>query len=176
MRVARLAALILEKQSRLRKKMNNKMKFTLVAIVLANSTFAVAREDAPYANAKSAQFVVEKLEVTSLPSGYRPEKEKGKKTLADYGYGAQKLEEREAFLEQPAGARYLSIKILEESKAGIYACVAVAQADGSPILQNVMLLKRKNATALLKGRQSGKEFTSCPAIGEKNVDAGLSAD
>ncbi len=33
-------------------------------------------------------FVVEKLDLASLPSTFRPKKEKGKKTFADYRFTA----------------------------------------------------------------------------------------
>jgi hypothetical protein len=104
--------------------------------------------------------------MTSLPSAYRPKREKGKKTLADYGYAAQKVEEKEALVEMAGGARRLSIRILEESGSGIYACVTEPPKDGgNSLTQSVVLLKRKDANGLLKGRETWREFTSCPAIG-----------
>jgi len=81
--------------------------------------------------------------VTSLPSAYRPKKENGKKTLADYGYTPQQLEEKQALLEASDGVRTLSIKILQDGATGIFACVALPGLDGGDRkVQSVVLLKR----------------------------------
>jgi hypothetical protein len=153
--------------------MRRKIAVILAAAALAQAPPAISRERAPYPEEKLAAFVVEKLDVTSLPAVYRPKKEKGKNTLADYGYTAQKLEEKEALVDASGGARKLSIKILQESDKGIYVCVAEpAQNGGDPKVQSVILLKRKDSSALLKGRQTFREFASCPAIGGSDSTAG----
>jgi hypothetical protein len=109
--------------------------------------------------------VVEKLDVTSLPTVYRPKKQKGKKTLTDYGYTVQKLDETEALVEEAGGTRRLAIKILQEGTAGIYACLAEPARDGGdPKAQSVILLKRKDSSDLLKVRETWREFNSCRAI------------
>lgn len=150
--------------------MKTRMKM-LAAAVLAYAPLAMARETPPYPKEKLAAFVIEKLDVTSLPSAYRPKKENGKKTLADYGYTPQQIEERQALLGAPDGARTLSIKILQDGATGIYACVAQPGPDGGdPKAQSVVLLKRKDPNGLLKGRESSKEFTSCPVIGGVDSD------
>ena len=132
---------------------------------LAYAPLGTARENAAYPNEKLAAFVLEKLDVTSLPSSYRPKQEKGKKTFADYGFTAERLEEKEALVQMPGGAHRLSIRILQESASGIYACVAeLPQDGGNAKTQSVVLLKRKDPTALLKGRESSREFASCPVI------------
>lgn len=149
--------------------MNRKMRmeFVLAGVALACAPLAFAHKTAPYSmpypNEKVAAFVVEKLDVTSLPSTYGPKKEKGKKTLADYGYTPQQLEDKQALVTAANGAQKLSIKILQEDATGIYACLADAVANGSdPKAPSVILLKRKDSNALLKGRVSWKEFASCP--------------
>jgi len=101
---------------------------------------------------KVAAFVVETIDLTSLSPAFRPKKEKGKKTLADYGFTAQTVNENEAVIEAPGGVRRLAIKVLDQKSSGIYVCVAEpAENGGETKTQGVVLLKRKNPKALLKG-------------------------
>lgn len=58
-----------------------KLKFVIAALLCA--TLAIAEDKAAYPKENVPQFVLEKLDVTSLPSMFRPRKEKGKKTFAD---------------------------------------------------------------------------------------------
>ncbi len=110
--------------------------------------------------------MVEKMDLTSLPSAFRPKKEKGKKTLADYGFTAQTVNENEAVIEAPGRVRRLAIKVLDQKSSGIYVCVAERGENGGETkTQSVVLLKRKNPRALLKGRESFREFAACPVIG-----------
>lgn len=146
--------------------MKMKIEVLVAVATMACASVALPAEDAPYPNEKLAAFVVEKLDATSLPTPYRPKKQKGRKTLTDYGYTVQKLGEKEALMEAAVGARKLSIKILQEGPTGIYACLAEPTRDGGdPKAQSVILLKRKDSTDLLKGRDTWREFKSCPAIG-----------
>jgi hypothetical protein len=148
-----------------------------VVVAMACATVALPAMDAPYPREKLAAFVVEKLDVTSLPSAYRPKKQKGKKTLADYGYTVQKLDETEALAEGATGARKLSIRILQEDLTGIYACMAEPTRDGGdPKVQSVVLLRRKDSNELLKGRETWREFKSCPVIGGLGNDSGAYGD
>jgi hypothetical protein len=111
------------------------------------------------------KVVVDNLDVTSLPSAFRTKKEKGKKTFADYGYSTQKMDEEKAFVEPLSGNPALSITILQENASGIYACVAKVDRGGNnPTAQSVILIKRKEASALLKGSESWREFASCPVL------------
>src|SRR5213079_1450800 len=80
---------------------------------------AVAGNEAAYPKEKVAMFVVEKLDLTSLPSAFRPKKEKGKKTLADYGFTAQRMDQNEAIIEGTGGVRKLAIKVLDQKSSGI---------------------------------------------------------
>ena len=135
------------------------------ASLLACASLALANADVPYPKEQFASFVVEKLDLNSLPSAYRPKTEKGKKTFSDYGYTVRKLEEKEAIVEATKGGE-LSIRILQPGDKGIYACVAKESAvESHPQAQSVILLKRKNASELLKGQQSTREFASCPETG-----------
>jgi len=119
---------------------------------------------------KVAAFVVEKIDLTSLSSAFRPKKEKGKKTLADYGFTAQTVNKNEAVIEAPGGVRRLAIKVLDQKSSGIYVCVAEPGENGGETkTQSVVLLKRKNSSALLKGRESFREFAACPAIGSDSA-------
>ncbi len=145
--------------------MNLKMKLIFVAAVLSCAPLAIAGDKAAYPTENVAQFVVEKLDVTSLPSTFRPKKEKAKKTFADYGFSSQKVDENHAIIEA-AGAKRLLIKVLDHTSKGIYVCFAdPGQNGGEPKTQSVVLLKRKDPNALLKGRESFREFAACPVIG-----------
>ena len=150
-------------------KMNLKIEAFLAVAAVAYAAVALPAKDTPYPSEKLAAFVVEKLDVTSLPAPYRPKKQKGKTTLADYGYTVQKLHETEALVKAAGGTNELSIKILQEGPSGIYACMAQGIGDGhDPKKQSVILLKKKGPNELLKGRETWKEFQSCPVIGESD--------
>lgn len=146
--------------------MRTKSVFAFAALALAPLAFAGGEA---YPNERVAAFVVEKLDATSLPDAMRPKKEKGKKTLADYGYKAQKIEENEAIVAAPGGARALWFTVLEGGPSGIYVCAAeMGQNGGTAKTQTVMLLRWKDGNALLRGRESFREFDSCPVIGESD--------
>ena len=53
------------------------MKLLCGVIVLACVPLAPARNDVAYPSGKVTEFLVEKLDVTTLPSGIRPKREKG---------------------------------------------------------------------------------------------------
>ena len=144
--------------------MRNKRFLTIAALCYTPLLFADNKAD--YPKEKIAEFVIEKLDVTSLPSAFRPKKEKGKKTFADYGFTAQSVGEDEAIIEAPGGASKLAIKVLDHKSSGIYVCVAEPGQNGAETkMQSVVLLKRKIPNALLKGRESFREFAACPLIG-----------
>lgn len=146
--------------------MKMKTKLLLLVVALSYAPLVVAGNEAAYPKEKVAAFVVEKMDLTSLPSAFRPKKEKGKKTLADYGFTAQRMDENEATIEAPGGVRKLVIKVLDQKSSGIYVCVAEPGENGGETkAQSVVLLKRKNPSALLKGRESFREFAGCPVIG-----------
>jgi hypothetical protein len=143
-----------------------KTKILLAVVALSYSPLVVAGNEAAYPREKVAAFVVEKLDATSLPSAFRPKKEKGKKTLADYGFIPQRMDENEAIIEAEGGVRRLAIKVLDQTSSGIYVCVAEPGENGGDTkAQSVVLLKRKNPNTLLKGRESFREFSTCPVIG-----------
>ena len=143
-----------------------KTKVLLAVVALSYAPLLVVGHEAPYPKEKVAAFVIEKLDLTSLPSALRPKKEKGKKTFADYGFTAQRVDESEAVLDAAGGVRRLAIRVLDQKSKGIYVCVAEPGEDGrSAKTQSVILLKRKDANALLKGRESFREFAACPVVG-----------
>jgi hypothetical protein len=143
-----------------------KTKVLLAVVALSYSPLAVAGNEAAYPKENVAAFVVEKLDLTSLPSEFRPKKERGKKTFADYGFTAQRIDENEAIIEAAGGVRRLAIKVLDQKSSGIYVCVREPGENGGDTkAQSVVLLKRKNPNALLKGRESFREFAACPVIG-----------
>ena len=142
-----------------------KAKVLLAFVALSYSPLTVAGNEATYPKEKVAAFVVEKLDLTSLPSAFRPKREKGKKTLADYGLTAQRIDENEAIIEA-GGVRSLAIQVLDQNSSGIYVCVTEPGENGGDTkAQIVVLVKRKNPNTLLKGRESFREFAACPAIG-----------
>lgn len=143
-----------------------KTKAVLAIMALSYAPLGVAGNKAEYPNERVAQFVIEKLDVTSLPSAFRPKKEKGKKTFADFGFSVQTVDETEAVIEAAGGGKRLAIKVLDQKSSGIYVCVAEpGESGGSAKTQSVILLKRKDANALLKGRESFREFAACPVVG-----------
>jgi hypothetical protein len=143
-----------------------KTKVLLAVMALAYSPLMVSGNEDAYPKEKVAAFVVEKLDLTSLPSAFRPKKEKGKKTLADYGFTAQRVDDNEAIVEAAGGVRRLAIKVLDENSSGIYVCVAEPGENGGDTkAQSVLLLKRKNPNALLTGHETFREFAACPVIG-----------
>jgi len=143
-----------------------KTKVLLAIVALSYAPLVVAGNEAAYPKENVAAFVVEKLDLTSLPSALRPKKEKGKKTFADYGFTVQTVDENEAVIEAAGGVRRLAIKVLDQKSSGIYVCVAEpGENGGSTKTQSVILLKRKDANALLKGRESRREFGACPVVG-----------
>lgn len=143
-----------------------KTKVLLTVVALAYAPLGVAGNKAEYPSEKVGDFVIEKLDVTSLPPAFRPKKEKGKKTFADYGFTAQKVDENETIIEAAGGVRKLAIKVLDQNTSGIYVCVAEpAENGGQAKMQSVILLKRKESNALLKVHLTFREFAACPQIG-----------
>jgi hypothetical protein len=133
---------------------------------------AAATSDKAYPSEKLAEFIVEKLDVTSMPSAIQPKREKGKKTFGDYGYVTRKLDDNEALIEAPQGRSQITISVLEQNKTGIYVCLnGQAEKQNSRRIQRVFLLKLKNGSGLLKGRESWKEFQGCPVIGGGESDS-----
>jgi hypothetical protein len=152
--------------------MQMRTKVLLPVVALCYTPFVVAENKAAYPNEKVAEFVVEKLDVTSLPSVFRTKKEKGKKTFADYGFVVRSVAEDEAFIEAVDGARKLAIKVLNQKSSGIYVCVAEQEQAGAETkTQSVVFLQRKDPNALLKGRESFREFAGCPVIGGSDATA-----
>jgi hypothetical protein len=155
-----------------KRSMKMRIKAVLAIVALSYAPLGVAGNKAEYPNEKVAEFVIEKLDVTSLPSTFRPKKEKGKKTFADYGFTVQTVDENEAVLESAGGVRRLAIKVLEQKSSGIYVCVAEpGESGGQAKTQSVLVLKRNEPSALLKGRESFREFAACPAVGGSDSTA-----
>lgn len=151
-----------------------KTKVLLAVAALSYSPLVVAGNEAAYPKENVAAFVVEKLDLTSLPSEFRPKKEKGKKTLEDYGFTAQRMDENEAIVEAASGVGRLAIKVLDQKSSGIYVCVTEPGENGGDAkAQSVVLLKRKNPNALLRGRESFREFAACPVIGGSDFATNL---
>jgi hypothetical protein len=58
------------------------MKVTSGVFLLVCTPLAMAKSDKAYPKEKVAEFVVEKLDVTSTPAAIRPKREKGEKGSA----------------------------------------------------------------------------------------------
>jgi hypothetical protein len=143
-----------------------KIKALMAVAVLSYVPLGVAGNKSEYPNEKLAGFVIERLDVTSLPLAFRPKKEKGKKTFADYGFSARTVDEKEAVIETPGGVRKLAIRVLDQRSSGIYVCITEpGQIAGQAKMQSVVLLKRNDPNTLLKGRESWREFAACPVVG-----------
>jgi hypothetical protein len=147
------------------------MKMLCGIIALASASVAVANNAPSLPKDKVTKYVVENLDVTTLPSGLRPKPDHGKKTFSDYGYVTSSLDENQAVVATAAG-KQINIKILEQKSSEIYVCVAGPgpnAANGQ--VQRVFLLKLKNSGSLLKGRESWKEFDACPVMGGTDHDS-----
>ena len=156
----------------LERSMQVRSKVALTVVALCYTPLVVAENKTDFPKERVAEFVFEKLDITSLPSAFRPKKEKGKRTFADYGFTAQSVSENEAIIEAPGGVSKLTIKVLGREPSGIYVCVAEPGPNGAATkMQSVVLLKRKDPNALLKGRASFREFAACPVIGESDSTA-----
>jgi hypothetical protein len=76
------------------------------------------------------------------------------------------VNENEAVIETAGGAKRLAINVLDQKSSGIHVCVAEPGGNGGqPKTQSVLVLKRNDPNALLKGRESFREFAPCPVIG-----------
>jgi len=118
--------------------------------------------------------VIDKLDVTSLPPGFWAKKVKGRKTIADYGFTAQALNDDEAVIKTGVVGKF-AIKILDEKPSGIYACIGTPGVNESGTkTQSVILLRMKDSKALLKGRESFREFAACPVLGESDWRSSIS--
>lgn len=147
------------------------MKMLCGIIVLVSASVAVANNTASLPKDKVTKFVVENLDVTTLPAGIRPKRDHGKKTFSDYGYVATSLDENQAVVATPTGTQ-INIKILEQKSSEIYVCVTGPDENASNgKIQRVFLLKVKNSGSLLKGRESWKEFDACPVLGGTDHDS-----
>src|SRR5215469_7699604 len=113
------------------------MKRVLVPALLLSVSLAVRGDDKfAYPKENLAQFVLANVDVTSLPSAFRPKKEKGKKTFADYGFTPQTVDENEAVIETADGLRMLDV--LDQTSKGIYVCFDPDQSGGAKT-QSVVL-------------------------------------
>ena len=153
-----------------------KIKVVLALAALSYAPLTVAGDKDVYPKERVAEFIFEKLDVTSLPAALRPKKEKGKKTFTNYGFSAQEAGERETIIQAVSGKRKLSFKVLDQSSSGIYVCITEpGQIAGQAKMQTVFLLKRNDPNTLLKGRESWREFASCPVVGVTDKDSEVSA-
>jgi len=141
------------------------MKTLSAAVALACLPGFVSAKNVPCPTENVAAFVVERLDVTTLPEAIRPKRLKGKKTLAEYGFVPSHLEEREAQLTAAQGDLQISITILDQNSAAIFACVQVHGTGANGDFQRAIRIAGKNAGSLLKSRESFRDFAGCPDVG-----------
>src|SRR6202166_5278513 len=106
------------------------MKMLCGMIALATASVVVANNTASYPKGEITKLVVEKLDVTTLPSGIRPKRDHNKKTFSDYGYMTSSLDENQAVVATPAGTQ-INIQILEQKSSEVYVCVAGPDGNAS---------------------------------------------
>ena len=148
------------------------MKLLCGLIVLTCVAFALARDGAAYPQQKVAEFLVERLDITTFPPEIQPKPEKGKKTFEDYGYVTRRLDEKGVLLEAPHKGSQIEIRVLEQTAHGTYVCVdAQGLNTRNGRFQRMRLLERKDASELLQSRHSWKKADGCPAIGGLDTDS-----
>jgi hypothetical protein len=137
----------------------------LTALILSFAPAAIGDDSSLYPKEHLAQFVAEKLDVTSFPSSIGPRRTKGRYTFGDYGFVARKVTEKEAVLELEDGGWRFRLGVLERTDAGIVLCLEdQALNGGSYHTQSVLLLSRQDAQDLLKGHESRTTFKDCPTF------------
>jgi hypothetical protein len=142
------------------------MKVLSGLLALACVPVAFAANNAPLPKDNLAEFIAAKLDVTTLPSSIRPKPQKNKKTFGEYGYVAQQSDDKKNLVEAHSDGSQINIRLLEQNDSAVYVCVRTTrQAPDSNSVQRVVLLKLKKEDGLLKGRESWKEFSSCPVLG-----------
>jgi hypothetical protein len=147
------------------------MKMLCGMIALATASVAVANNTASFPKDKVTKYVVENLDVNTLPAGIRPKRDHAKKTFSDYGYVTSALDDNQAVVATLAGTQ-INIKLLEQKSSEIYVCVTGPDKNASNNkIQRVFLLKVKGSGSLLKGRESWKEFDACPVMGGSDHDS-----
>jgi hypothetical protein len=148
------------------------MKLFSGLLALACVPAAVAGNNAPLPKDNVAEFVAQRLDVTTLPSAIRPKPQKSKKTFGDYGYVMRQLDDKQVLVEATPAGSQINIRILEQKASAMYVCVqAPAQDAKSSPIQRVLLLKLKNVDGLLKGREAWREFSGCPVLGGDRADS-----
>jgi hypothetical protein len=142
------------------------MKLLCGLLAVACVPAALAGTNVPLPKDNLAEFVAEKLDITTLPSSIRPKPQKSKRTFEDYGYVAEQMDDGQKLVEMTPEGSQIHIKILEQNTFAIYVCAQrTGQTPDHGSIQRVVLLKLKGANGLLKGRESWKEFSACPVLG-----------
>jgi hypothetical protein len=133
----------------------------LGCLIIATSVLAGEGEIYPKENL--AQFVIERLDVTSFPSSLGPRRVTGKTSFEDYGIVPRRVEGLEAVVEEQNGGWIFRIKVLRRTASGIFVCLEDRAGNGGTYhTQQVLWLTRSNSTSLLRGEESTASFKDCP--------------
>ena len=152
------------------------MKVLVGIAILAYASLVIAKTNVPYPAEKLAEFVVDKLDVTTLPSDIRPRREKAKKTFRDYGYITRQVDEKVATVEPTTSGLQISLRVLQQEAAGFYVCAEGSEKNSNKAqVQRVLLLKLKDQNGFLKSRESAREFAECPVTGRSDQDSATSS-
>lgn len=128
-------------------------------------TALVAGEAPRYPKDKLAQFVIDKLDVTSFGNSIGPRRESGKTSFRDYGVVARTVKDNEAHLEEADGNWNFYITILKRTDSGIYICFEDRGAFPSTYhTVGPLLLTRPDSKSLLKAAQTKAAFKNCPVF------------
>src|SRR5580692_10644990 len=87
------------------------MKLLSGLLALACVPAAVAGNNAPLPKDNVAEFVAERLDITTLPSSIRPKTQKSKKT---FGYVMRQLDDKQVLIEATPAGSQINIRVLEQ--------------------------------------------------------------
>jgi hypothetical protein len=116
-----------------------------------------------YPTRNLAQFVIDKLDLTSFPSSIGPRRAEGKASFQDYGAFPRKVSEDEADLALKDESWWYRIAILKRTDSDIFACFEDrATYPARYHTQNVLWLLRPDSQSMLNAEISKIAFDDCP--------------
>jgi len=108
-------------------------------------------EEIGFPSERSAQFVVERLDVTSFPNSMGPRREQGKTTLLDYGYGIVTYHgEKDVVLKSQERDWTIGVTVLSQGESGAVICWTDKAENGGSYNVQTALKVRLEANGRLK--------------------------